>query len=295
MTNTPGGWYTDPADPAKLRWWDGAAWTPNTVPQPPPLPTAQAQEGAATTQRHAAEQLRREAEYVPFARDWEREATANAATSRRPRSQTLPIWFLATSPIWVGTGYDLFKLLEWNAPLWVQSTVGGVLTIALLFGLAVLDGSRLYDRGFQKSASPAWILLLPVYFIVRAVRVGLGGVWPLITFFLANVGVALLVLLPILALYTSSPTSTSPGTSHSLTAAERAGELTPSGLTTKFKHDLELTGKTVQDITCVPFPDTNANTTTTCTVTSGGTTTVWRLRVSPEVPQVAFVVDGIEQ
>jgi len=201
MTDIPGGWYTDPADPAKLRWWDGAAWTPNTVPQPPPLPTAPAPEDGARSQQ-VAEQLRREAEYVPFAQDWSREATET--TRRRPRSQTLPIWFLATSPIWVGTGYDLFKLLEWNAPLWVQSTVGGVLTIALLFGLAVLDGSRLYDRGFQKSASPAWILLLPVYFIVRAVRVGLGGVWPLITFFLTNLGVTLLVLLPILAFYESS-------------------------------------------------------------------------------------------
>lgn len=26
-TQPEAGWYPDPADPARLRWWDGAAWT----------------------------------------------------------------------------------------------------------------------------------------------------------------------------------------------------------------------------------------------------------------------------
>lgn len=33
---TPAGWYDDPRDPDRFRWWDGAAWTPwERVDQPP--------------------------------------------------------------------------------------------------------------------------------------------------------------------------------------------------------------------------------------------------------------------
>jgi hypothetical protein len=35
----PAGWYTDTADPTRVRWWDGSEWTADTRPaadQPPP-------------------------------------------------------------------------------------------------------------------------------------------------------------------------------------------------------------------------------------------------------------------
>ena len=36
----PPGWYPDPQDAAAQRYWDGAAWTPQTAPgQPPPAPS----------------------------------------------------------------------------------------------------------------------------------------------------------------------------------------------------------------------------------------------------------------
>ncbi len=35
------GWYEDPQDPARLRWWDGAAWTTHTA-DPPDGPGADA-------------------------------------------------------------------------------------------------------------------------------------------------------------------------------------------------------------------------------------------------------------
>lgn len=34
----PAAWYPDPADPDRLRWWDGAAWTQHTTSVEPALP-----------------------------------------------------------------------------------------------------------------------------------------------------------------------------------------------------------------------------------------------------------------
>lgn len=36
--NPPAGWYTDPADPAGQRWFDGAGWTEHVQAPPPPAP-----------------------------------------------------------------------------------------------------------------------------------------------------------------------------------------------------------------------------------------------------------------
>jgi hypothetical protein len=38
--NPPAGWYTDPADPAGQRWFDGAGWTEHVQAPPPPAPPA---------------------------------------------------------------------------------------------------------------------------------------------------------------------------------------------------------------------------------------------------------------
>jgi len=32
------GWYPDPADASRLRWWDGAVWTEHTANQPTDAP-----------------------------------------------------------------------------------------------------------------------------------------------------------------------------------------------------------------------------------------------------------------
>ena len=46
MTTTPQGWYRDPADQARVRWFDGQAWTANTQTAPEP--------GSAPLQRNPA-------------------------------------------------------------------------------------------------------------------------------------------------------------------------------------------------------------------------------------------------
>jgi len=39
---TPAGWYADPTDPSRTRWWDGAQWTEHTAPLPASAPAAPA-------------------------------------------------------------------------------------------------------------------------------------------------------------------------------------------------------------------------------------------------------------
>jgi hypothetical protein len=34
VTQTPAGWYADPEDATRLRWWDGLAWTEHRSPKP---------------------------------------------------------------------------------------------------------------------------------------------------------------------------------------------------------------------------------------------------------------------
>lgn len=38
MTATPAGWYPDPQDATRLRWWDGQAWSESTAPAAPAAP-----------------------------------------------------------------------------------------------------------------------------------------------------------------------------------------------------------------------------------------------------------------
>ena len=54
MTLPPPGWYTDPDDPARLRWWDGEAWSLQAPPTGEPVrasqPTATAPASSASSE-----------------------------------------------------------------------------------------------------------------------------------------------------------------------------------------------------------------------------------------------------
>ncbi|MDF1478631.1 DUF2510 domain-containing protein [Leifsonia sp. H3M29-4] len=49
----PFGWYPDPADSAKVRWWDGTNWTQRTeFPHPDLQPTYGYSDDLSVTRQH---------------------------------------------------------------------------------------------------------------------------------------------------------------------------------------------------------------------------------------------------
>lgn len=45
MPEAPAGWYVDPEEPARLRWWDGHSWTSSFAPRSPVAPPLEAHPG----------------------------------------------------------------------------------------------------------------------------------------------------------------------------------------------------------------------------------------------------------
>lgn len=296
--STPSGWFTDPADATRLRWWNGTNWTEH-VQVPPPQPNADeiaaAQAAAATAQQRAVE-----AAYVPFTHDWNAEQDVAVAESWRGSAQTFPAWLLAFAPIWIaGSGFGV-SLLALAIPIPVPVRAGLTIAIALFLvcALANLDAKRLATRGYRRSTSPFWAILLPVFFILRTIRVGVRGLPAAIVAWLLcliiGASVVLAVFLP-LYLYSqqqaaqsqaSAPAAAAPV---ALSPAERASELTPAGMQNRVVADFSKTGVALTQVKCQPLPDANDGSQTRCDVwiSSGKFGTVVE-QVSASDPYTAF-------
>jgi hypothetical protein len=133
------------------------------------------------------------------------------------------------------------------------------------------------------------VLIPLVYFIVRAVRVGRGGLGPLILYVLLQSAVVAIAVSTTLA-----PLLAGSITAGELSPTQRADQLTPSGMATKLRADLEQVGRAVgTDLVCQPLSSMDAGASTTCADTEGGVQVTYQIRVSPEQPRVAFVLAGI--
>ncbi|KZE91754.1 DUF2510 domain-containing protein [Microbacterium sp. TNHR37B] len=80
--STPAGWYPDPADASRTRWWDGSRWTEHTTASP----AAAASSAPATP---AAPERPRFGEYAPVA---EPGSAAPAAPAAPPYAATTPAY-----------------------------------------------------------------------------------------------------------------------------------------------------------------------------------------------------------
>lgn len=215
----PGGWYPDPLEPTKRRWWDGAAWTVHVHASELTSSVRAAQQ--ATTRRElrerevalataeygtveyvagipavavlerpagisSAEFARRAAGYAPKATASEGIAPARFAAEpvRLGSAQTLPAWFIALSPLWYG-GIEVIvsligRLIVPNAERPIVVPTIVILGF-ILIALARVDGSRLNDRGYRPVRS-GWALLPVVYLGMRVSRTGSASAPMLLTY-----------------------------------------------------------------------------------------------------------------
>jgi hypothetical protein len=149
----PAGWYPDPAGGNGKRWWDGNVWThnvqePEVAPPPPSFGNYVSAEFRPTTPLPIAES---------------------------GIGYTRSSWWIAGSPLWVVVPQAIvLGLFSSLAPLPVPSIVLGATLFTLLgwlitLRLAFADRAGLIRGGNQTAASPWWILLTPLaYLIVRA-------------------------------------------------------------------------------------------------------------------------------
>jgi Protein of unknown function (DUF2510)/Domain of unknown function (DUF4333) len=166
----PAGWYPDPMDAQRQRWWTGAEWTDHLVDPATGSPLSEAVE---TPGPDPAQRV-----YVPMA-DYDASAwTSSTALNSTPGSgYTLAIWLLACTPIL----YFILIVAEYrlalNATPSVQTSLSAdisglvVLTIVLAVWvlLAIWDYATLKNRGLP-APTPVWVLLsILAYFIARRI------------------------------------------------------------------------------------------------------------------------------
>lgn len=180
------GWYTDPADAANARWWDGSQWTDEVRLIAPPVlapvsivpavvvpavvvPAATVPGGLVPVVTPAASAV-----YVPF----QHERAVAAIMPRHGVSYTGAGWWISAQPIWSlapqGVLLAALSVLgAGSAPLLALISVGVVVAswlLALVFGFA--DARALRRGGNAAVASPLWMLLSPLpYLILRGQQI----------------------------------------------------------------------------------------------------------------------------
>lgn len=238
--------------------------------------------------------------YEPLGRETVTPGDAFAFDPVQKSSQTFAGWLLALAPLWVGAGAfaTLVLLARWTPTL--SQIFVGVLGVVLLLALARVDSSRLRDHG-HRAPSMWWAIVLPLYFIRRVATVGRASIALLLVHLLTLVAVAgavfflttqtaVLVALDTPAAQTDGTVAVQEGAS--LTASERAEQLTEAGTEAKLRSDLEKTWG-VGAVDCQPFPSDAALATTTCVVELDGVPYNAGLQITPDEPTVAFVLTGM--
>jgi hypothetical protein len=186
------------------------------------------------------------------------------------RSNTAAVWLFVLLPI-------LHVALVWCVLVWLD--LGGdplvrytVLAAPLLLYLvfAFADRRVLRSRGFERPASVILALIPPVYLLVRAIRVGAAGVVPLLLWLLLQTAAYSFVLLQFPAVFALAPLTPAADSapvavvSGPITDAQRAAELTPTGMAAELTRQTLAKNLTFSSISCPPIPVTLDGTTVTC-------------------------------
>jgi hypothetical protein len=202
VANIPAGWYPDPMGLPQRRWWDSSSWTQHVTPVHHDAPRTQpaghssdsrnhhaaysSQESAASvgtlTQTRPTELRRARAEVVDvpqMAHAYIPMAVNTPVQFRQPAgpraSGTAAVWMIALMPaVQLAAILALILVLD-DFGRFVQAAV--VLVFFLWTAvLASHDKRRLLILGHREAATPWWILLSPLaYLIARTVCVRKQG------------------------------------------------------------------------------------------------------------------------
>lgn len=165
--SAPAGWYPDPSDPTRQRWWDGARWA---APAAPVAPAPQVAAPVAVDTNTVWVWLAIVMSVLPigilFLIDWDG-------------------YFVALSQ--VPSGFDpTAALLQWEAHVFAVSALSWIAMAAFIL-FSWLDWRELRRRGVAAPFHWAWSFFalvnggLAVYMIGRAVvlkRRTVSGGWP---------------------------------------------------------------------------------------------------------------------
>jgi hypothetical protein len=195
MTTTPAGWYPDPEDATRSRWWDGAQWTEHR--SAPAIATPYA---AAPYSASATADLR-----APEGTEW----------------NTAWIWLIALLPLIPIIGlfsFDWGGLIDLSDPTGMSSlaflvspgyligSLGGWVVYGLCVWFAYLDWRELGRRGVPRPFHWAWTFLSSaVYVIGRSVVVrkrtgrGISPMWATIAILVISFGATIYIVAVVMA------------------------------------------------------------------------------------------------
>lgn len=214
-------------------------------------------------------------------------------------SSTTAIWIYAALPVlhfalaWFV--YERLKPVDDTGIRWV--VLLGPILIYLI--LAAIDRSRLVAHGHTRAPSPLLALIPPLYIGIRAARLGLGAVIPAVVWLVLQAAViaAMVMFFPALTAQLTSAESAVPTTTATpqavLTPAQRAEQLTPTGMAAKIISDFAAKNITFTSVTCPVMPNVFDGAQTVCVAKLAGGTENLNVSVTASSPYTAFAVVGI--
>lgn len=160
----PAGWYPDPLGGAQRRWWDSRSWTQYVQ----PVPATKRPKPAPATEAPATQKAS-QSDYVPMAMPTR--ASVSTKKSAPKVSATASVWMIALMPLIQLAAILVLIFLLADFGRFVQAATGFVFLLWTAV-LATQDRRSLLAAGHSETASPWWLLLSPLaYLIARTVKV----------------------------------------------------------------------------------------------------------------------------
>lgn len=212
------------------------------------------------------------------------------------RSTTAAVWILALLPVvHLAAVWLILGLLDLGgSPVIRYLVLGAPLLLSPM--LAFLDGRVLRGRGFLRTAPAVLALVPPLYLLVRAIRVGAAGVVPLLLWLLLQTAAISFIVLQLPSVFAlvslTAPVAATPAvvSGGPITGAQRAAELTPSGMAAELTRQTLAKKLTFSSISCPPLPVTLDGTAVSCVGTLASVKVTLNVVIDSTLPNSAFAL-----